>query len=101
MEASKGVDAQRRAFAAAGTRALTEQPGYIRDGRLRDYQLEGLNWLIYSWSLDNNCILADEMARTAEEYMLVLLTLRMSYFQFRCSCSHHSMQLHAAFPASR
>ena len=64
MEASKGVDAQRRAFAAAGTRALTEQPGYIRDGRLRDYQLEGLNWLIYSWSLDNNCILADEMART-------------------------------------
>ena len=64
MEASKGVDAQRRAFAAAGTRALTEQPGYIRDGRLRDYQLEGLNWLIYSWSQDNNCILADEMART-------------------------------------
>ena len=69
MEASKGVDAQRRAFAAAGTRALTAQPSYIRDGRLRDYQLEGLNWLIYSWSLDNNCILADEMARTTEEYL--------------------------------
>lgn len=64
MEASRGVDAQRRAFAAAGTRALTAQPGYIRIGRLRDYQLEGLNWLIYSWSLDNNCILADEMACT-------------------------------------
>jgi chromodomain-helicase-DNA-binding protein 1 len=63
MEASRGVDAQRRAFAAAGTRALTEQPGYVRAGRLRDYQLEGLNWLIYSWSQDNNCILADEMAR--------------------------------------
>ncbi|KAK9828376.1 hypothetical protein WJX81_001254 [Elliptochloris bilobata] len=61
MEASRGVDAQRRAFAAAGTRALTEQPAYVRDGRLRDYQLEGLNWLIYSWSQDNNCILADEM----------------------------------------
>ena len=63
MEASRGVDAQRRAFAAAGTRALTAQPEYVRDGRLRDYQLEGLNWLIYSWSQDNNCILADEMAR--------------------------------------
>ena len=69
MEASKGVDVQRRAFAAAGTRALTEQPGYIRDGRLRDYQLEGLNWLIYSWSLDHNCILADEMARHPASFL--------------------------------
>lgn len=30
-------------------------------GQLRDYQLEGLNWLIYSWARGNNCILADEM----------------------------------------
>ena len=30
-------------------------------GQLRDYQLAGLNWLIYSWSRGNNCILADEM----------------------------------------
>jgi SNF2 family DNA or RNA helicase len=28
---------------------------------LRDYQLEGLNWLTYSWKEDRNCILADEM----------------------------------------
>lgn len=30
-------------------------------GELRDYQLEGLNWLIHSWKENNNCILADEM----------------------------------------
>ena len=29
--------------------------------RLRDYQLEGLNWLAYSWSRHHNVILADEM----------------------------------------
>lgn len=30
-------------------------------GTLRDYQLEGLNWLIYSWMNNTNSILADEM----------------------------------------
>jgi hypothetical protein len=30
-------------------------------GALRDYQLEGLNWLIYSWMNNTNAILADEM----------------------------------------
>ena len=28
---------------------------------LRDYQLEGLNWLVYSWCKHNSVILADEM----------------------------------------
>ena len=28
---------------------------------LRDYQLEGLNWLVYSWCKQNSVILADEM----------------------------------------
>jgi chromodomain-helicase-DNA-binding protein 1 len=30
-------------------------------GTLRDYQLDGLNWMVYSWSRDCNGILADEM----------------------------------------
>ncbi|XP_065165028.1 chromodomain-helicase-DNA-binding protein 1 isoform X1 [Atheta coriaria] len=42
-----------------------EQPDYMKgaDGNLvlRDYQLDGLNWLIHSWSKDNSVILADEM----------------------------------------
>ena len=29
--------------------------------QLRDYQLEGINWLFMSWCLGNNVILADEM----------------------------------------
>jgi SNF2 family DNA or RNA helicase len=33
----------------------------LHHGKLRDYQLDGLNWLIYSWASDRNGILADEM----------------------------------------
>ncbi|XP_048786282.1 chromodomain-helicase-DNA-binding protein 1-like isoform X5 [Lagopus muta] len=44
--------------------ALKKQPPYI-GGRdcleLRDYQLNGLNWLAHSWCKGNSCILADEM----------------------------------------
>lgn len=28
---------------------------------LRDYQLDGLNWLVHSWCKENSVILADEM----------------------------------------
>lgn len=43
---------------------LKEQPEYIsrdRDLKLRDYQMDGLNWLIMTWSKGNSVILADEM----------------------------------------
>ncbi|KAI0220864.1 hypothetical protein L0F63_004948 [Massospora cicadina] len=33
----------------------------FRDSRLRDYQLDGLNWLAYCWHMRQPCILADEM----------------------------------------
>lgn len=39
---------------------ITETPSYIR-GRLRDYQLEGVNWLLGLFSRGINGILADEM----------------------------------------
>lgn len=29
--------------------------------RLRDYQLEGVNWMVFNWYHRRNCILADEM----------------------------------------
>lgn len=40
-----------------------EQPPYLDDsgGKLHPYQLEGLNWLRFSWSQGTNTILADEM----------------------------------------
>lgn len=42
---------------------MLEQPSYLHgEGRtLRDYQLEGLNFLAFSWTKRNNVILADEM----------------------------------------
>ena len=43
-------------------RRYKEQPEYLpKDVKLRDYQLDGLNWLLYSWCRRVNVILADEM----------------------------------------
>lgn len=50
-----GVDAARRTFAQSGERAFTEQPSYLKGGgKLRDYQLEGLNWMVYNWARNVN-----------------------------------------------
>ncbi|CAL1403659.1 unnamed protein product [Linum trigynum] len=56
----KMVDFQRRK-GKASLRKLDEQPEWLRGGKLRDYQLEGLNFLVNSWRNDTNVILADEM----------------------------------------
>ncbi|XP_060692950.1 chromodomain-helicase-DNA-binding protein 1 isoform X3 [Hemiscyllium ocellatum] len=43
---------------------LKKQPSYIGSAdvlELRDYQLNGLNWLAHSWCKNNSVILADEM----------------------------------------
>lgn len=43
---------------------LKEQPEFLGADRgllLRDYQMDGLNWLILSWCKENSVILADEM----------------------------------------
>ncbi|KHJ49018.1 PHD-finger [Trichuris suis] len=44
-------------------RKLDQQPDYISEcgGTLHDYQLEGLNFLRYSWVTSTDAILADEM----------------------------------------
>ena len=41
--------------------SLKEQPSYIKNGQLRDFQITGLNFLAYNWSKNKNVILADEM----------------------------------------
>ena len=58
LEQVRTPDMARRQFK---NRALEAQPEFLKAGTLRDYQLDGLNWLIYSWMQDQNCILADEM----------------------------------------
>ena len=40
---------------------LTVQPECIKFGTMRDYQIEGLNWLISLYDRGINGILADEM----------------------------------------
>ncbi|KAL5077735.1 hypothetical protein RYX36_016719 [Vicia faba] len=54
------VDLQRRK-SKASLRKLDEQPEWLKCGKLRDYQLEGLNFLVNSWINDTNVVLADEM----------------------------------------
>ena len=39
----------------------SEQPAYLINGTLHGYQLEGVNWLRFSWAQHTNTILADEM----------------------------------------
>ncbi|KAF3939547.1 hypothetical protein ABW19_dt0210321 [Dactylella cylindrospora] len=39
----------------------SKQPDYIQYGELRDFQLRGVNWMRYNWSMHRNSILADEM----------------------------------------
>ena len=40
---------------------LTAQPSVLKNGTLRDYQLEGLNWLVRLYNNGISGILADEM----------------------------------------
>ncbi|XP_055853266.1 chromodomain-helicase-DNA-binding protein 1 [Episyrphus balteatus] len=41
---------------------MKSQPDYLAEGLvLRDYQMDGVNWLIHSWCKENSVILADEM----------------------------------------
>lgn len=43
---------------------IEKQPSYFggeKDLILRDYQMDGLNWLVGSWTKNNSVILADEM----------------------------------------
>ena len=43
---------------------LKEQPESLKgpnEGKLMDYQIDGVNWLLYQWHSNQNAILADEM----------------------------------------
>ena len=57
---SKRFDAPKKSHLR---KKLEEQPEYLgaNGGKLHPYQLEGLNWLRFSWSQGTNTILADEM----------------------------------------
>ncbi|KAL0491050.1 chromodomain-helicase-DNA-binding protein [Acrasis kona] len=60
-EASQGYEyPQIGQQARTGFTPMTKQPEWLKF-QLRDYQLEGINWLHLGWCSYNNVILADEM----------------------------------------
>ncbi|XP_076676653.1 chromodomain-helicase-DNA-binding protein 1 isoform X2 [Andrena cerasifolii] len=68
---------------------LKGQPEYMGQGRdltLRDYQMDGLNWMIHSWCKENSVILADEMGLGK-----TIQTICFLYYLF------HTHQLHGPF----
>lgn len=46
---------------ASSSQPSPKQPAFLRNGPLKDYQLEGVNWLQHSWKINRNVILGDEM----------------------------------------
>ncbi|KAI5184557.1 hypothetical protein NEHOM01_0232 [Nematocida homosporus] len=58
--------------------SFSSSPHYIT-GTLRDYQIEGLNWLINMYEMKINCILADEMGLGKTLQTISLLGFLYSY----------------------
>ncbi|KAI0207728.1 Chromodomain-helicase-DNA-binding protein 1 [Lamellibrachia satsuma] len=62
---------------------LKDQPSYVGtdEFQLRDYQLEGLNWLLHSWCKQNSVILADEMGLGKTIQTIAFLSVLASQHQ--------------------
>lgn len=52
---------------------LQVQPSILTGGTLREYQLQGLNWLIHLYDNGINGILADEMVRQGGQCLAVCI----------------------------
>ncbi|KAJ3176698.1 hypothetical protein HDU87_004837 [Geranomyces variabilis] len=63
----KGAD-KKRSFAE-----YQSQPSHVVGGELKDYQLDGLNWLMYKWSKGMPSILADDMGLGKTVQIVALL----------------------------
>uniref|UniRef100_A0A671L9Z7 Chromodomain-helicase-DNA-binding protein 8 n=1 Tax=Sinocyclocheilus anshuiensis TaxID=1608454 RepID=A0A671L9Z7_9TELE len=60
--------------AASAWKKLDESREYKNGNQLREYQLEGVNWLLFNWYNRQNCILADEMGLGKTIQSLALLS---------------------------
>ena len=63
-EEMEDADLLKDGMEAQGHR-LSQQPAVIKHGVMRDYQMQGLNWLIHLYDNGINGILADEMVSCA------------------------------------
>ncbi|KAM9719285.1 chromodomain-helicase-DNA-binding protein 8 isoform 2-T2 [Menidia menidia] len=59
---------------ASSWKKLEETREYKNSNTLREYQLEGVNWLLFNWYNRQNCILADEMGLGKTIQSIVLLS---------------------------
>jgi chromodomain-helicase-DNA-binding protein 7 len=59
-------------------------PEYKFGFKLRPWQLEGVNWLLFNWHQRRGCILADEMVRLPAVYLLsiffAMLSINLPFF---------------------
>lgn len=65
---------------------LKAQPEYVTNGELREYQLIGVNWMLYLWCRNENGILADEMGLGKTVQTITTLNVL-----------HHDYELHGPF----
>lgn len=84
---------------------LKECKEYGDGNKLRGYQLEGVNWLLFNWYTRQNCILADEMGLGKTVQSIVLLNEIFVSSSNRlgrkkkeengrtCTCTHNSGQI--------
>ncbi|KXJ90825.1 hypothetical protein Micbo1qcDRAFT_195696 [Microdochium bolleyi] len=62
---------------------LKKQPGFLKRGKLMEYQLEGVNWLLYKFHQNKNAILADEMG-LGKTVQIVAFLATMALHQPKC-----------------
>ena len=53
---------------------LKEQPPALVGGKLMEYQMDGMNWLLYNFHQEKNVILADEMGPGKTIQVIAALT---------------------------
>ncbi|KAI3935287.1 hypothetical protein MKW98_001410, partial [Papaver atlanticum] len=73
------------------TKLLPAAPSlWLKGGKLYDYQLEGLNFLVNSWRKDTNVILADEMGHGKTEQPLndgIFTECPINSWPISCRCT--------------
>eukprot|EP00834_Sanchytrium_tribonematis_P005237 NODE_304_length_10309_cov_0.478355.p1 type:complete len:694 gc:universal NODE_304_length_10309_cov_0.478355:5857-7938(+) len=74
------TDSRKYAKNKRGKLILESQPDYIPN-TLRDYQLLGVNWMVYQWTKDQNGILADEMGLGKTIQTISFLNVLFNYYQ--------------------
>ncbi|KAI9088849.1 SNF2 family N-terminal domain-containing protein [Phlyctochytrium arcticum] len=59
----------------------TEQPSFIKFGKLKDYQLHAVNWMLYKWASGLSWILADEMGLGKTIQIVSLISVLKNTFK--------------------